>query len=308
MRPALLVFGALVGVFACDLGARTLPPEPGPAATVLVDEPEAAGTRAAVLEPGSGARHVGTLVARESVDVPARIEGVIATVEVGIGDRIRVGDPIAIIDAQPIREQLAIGRASARAAAAQVDRARADLAEAERRYQRRLSLSNQLAPEEIENARFAAERARAVLTGATAAVSEHQARVSQLERALRETVITAPFSGTVSIRYADPGALVARGAPVVRLIASDDLLVRFAVPADEKASYALGDRIDVVLEPDQKAIVAVVRRIAPDLDPVTQMVLAEAELADEPDARAPAQAGMAAWVRPRRQAPPSFRP
>jgi len=94
----------------------------------------------------------------------------------------------------------------------------------------------------------------------------------------------------------------------VRLITSDDLLVRFAVPADEKASYALGDRIDVVLEPDQKAIVAVVRRIAPDLDPVTQMVLAEAELADEPAARAPVQAGMAAWVSPRRQAPPSFRP
>src|SRR5690606_6798603 len=104
-------------------------------------------------------------------------------------------------------------------------------------------------------------------------------RVQQLERALEETVITAPFAGTVSIRYADPGALVTRGAPVVRLIASDELWVRFAVPAEEAERYRVGDPVSVVLEPDDQQAEAVVRRIAPDLDPVTQMVLAEAELA-----------------------------
>jgi membrane fusion protein, multidrug efflux system len=328
MRLAIL-FGTVFGLAACEVGVR-MPSlaraeadfTDGPAAAVFGDDPTAAVVRddpqAAALrddpaaavprgEPPSGSdradmrrtsdtRHVGTLVARESVDVPARIEGVIAGVEVRIGDRVTAGDPIAVIDAEPIREQLAIARAAARAAAAQGERARVELVEAESRHQRRLSLADQLAREDIENARFAVERARAVLTEATAADAEHSARVSQLERALTETVVTAPFSGTVSIRYTDAGALVGRGAPIVRLIATTDLWVRFAIPADEKPSYAVDDRIEVFLEPDQQAVAAVIRRIAPDLDPVTQMILAEAELVDELGGRAPALVGTAAWV------------
>src|SRR5690606_38362453 len=119
----------------------------------------------------------------------------------------------------------------------------ADLTEAERRFQRREAMSDQVASEELDGARFAAERARAAVSEASAAVAEHRSRVQQLERALEETVITAPFAGTVSIRYADPGALVTRGAPVVRLIASDELWVRFAVPAEEAERYRVGDPV-----------------------------------------------------------------
>jgi RND family efflux transporter MFP subunit len=240
------------------------------------------------------------VVARESTDVPSKIEGIIAEVKVGIGDRVNAGDPIAVIDDRPIREELAMAQATARAASAESRRAGAVLAEARQRYKRRKAGEGDvISVEEAESAKYAAQQAGASRSAAGASAAEQRTRVQQLERMLEETTIVAPFAGTISVRYVDSGVLVPRGSPVVRLIASDELWVRFAVPAEEAKKYEVGDEIKVQLDSVSSEVTGVVRRIAPDLDPVSQMVTAEAELRIA-SAQTGVQAGLAAWVSPKK--------
>lgn len=72
------------------------------------------------------------------------------------------------------------------------------------------------------------------------------------------------------------------GQPIVRLISSDELFVKFAIPADQAGTLATGAEIDVILEAQQLRTRAVVRHVAPELDPVAQMILADADLLDAP--------------------------
>ncbi len=288
----------LLAAAACRQTAQPAPLERATSERSSATAP--AGQVATVAAKEADAREVGVVVARESVDVPARIEGVVAEIKVGRGDDVAAGDPLAVIDDRPIREELAIAQAGARAASAELSRARVAAAEARNRYRRRKgdAAAEVISAEERESAKFAAQGAQAAQSQAGANASEQRTRVQQLERMLEETTIVAPFSGKISDLYVQTGALVKRGAPVARLIAANELWLRFAVPTERRASYAVGATVDVAMESLGVSVEARVERISPDLDPVTQMVIAEARLLINQELTAKVQPGMAAWVRP----------
>ena len=75
--------------------------------------------------------------------------------------------------------------------------------------------------------------------------AEQAARVRQLETSLSRNEIRAPFDGRVAERFADAGAVVGPGTPVVRLISAGDLLVRAAVPPEEARRLKAGDPVTV---------------------------------------------------------------
>ena len=50
---------------------------------------------------------------------------------------------------------------------------------------------------------------------------------------LAEGAVRAPFAGTIAARYVDVGAMIHRGAPLVRLIEDGELRVRFAPRAEK---------------------------------------------------------------------------
>jgi multidrug efflux pump subunit AcrA (membrane-fusion protein) len=111
----------------------------------------------------------------------------------------------------------------------------------EEKLARRRSLSGGTAPlaaEELAAADHAAEGARAAHAAATARVQERAAEAQRLRAVLAETELRAPFAGVVAVRYATPGAMVAKATPVLRLVASDDAIVRFAVPETEMGRIA----------------------------------------------------------------------
>ena len=91
--------------------------------------------------------------------------------------------------------------------------------------------------EELATAAVQVERARTNLEVAQARVAEQLARVKQTKELLANTVITATFEGTVAARYLDPGALVHPGSPVINLMRSEDLWVRFAAPENRRVSH-----------------------------------------------------------------------
>ena len=110
-------------------------------------------------------------------------------------------------------------------------------------------------------------------------MSQARARIAQLEARLASSRILAPFDGRVARRYLDAGANAAAGTPVVRLISSQALLSRFAVPPD-RASIPLGAEVRIEIETPRLVLSGSVERVAPEIDAASQMVFVEALISD----------------------------
>ncbi len=253
-------------------------------------------------EPLLERRHIGVVVAAESVDIPSRIDGILSELLVGIGDRVERDAPIARIDDRPMREQLSIALANERAASAQAKRATISMKAAADKFKRQEGLGDSiLSQEDLEASRTRAKETAAARAEANAVALAEKTRVEQLRRMLRETTIEAPFAGRISLRYVGPGESVSRGAPIVRLIASGELRVDFVIPLEDRAQYRIGERILVALGDADKPLAehsALISHISPDVDSISQMLTGQAALTLTAEQRAVVRAGMNAWVRP----------
>ncbi|MFY0582917.1 efflux RND transporter periplasmic adaptor subunit [Cystobacter fuscus] len=179
----------------------------------------------------------GVVVNRDTVDVAARVEGLVTEVRVRLGDRVTRNALLAQLDDHQAKSELEVARATLSVTRADEEKAVLEHQEAQERNgrnQKAASLrGDALSQEELAAARYQEQYAASRLSAARARVQEQQARVAQLEQRIHDEVIRAPFDGVVTARYVDPGASVSRGAPVVRLVSSEELWVRFAVPEEQ---------------------------------------------------------------------------
>jgi membrane fusion protein, multidrug efflux system len=142
------------------------------------------------------------------------------------------------------------------------------------------------------NARRAAELAKPGVVSAAEADTQvgmaqvAEAQVATLLQQKSYEVLRAPFAGTVTARFADPGALVqaATGAqtgalPLVTISTPERLRVYVYVPQREAAYVRVGDAAEVSM-PDRGDvhIEGRVARRADELDPRTRMMLVEVDV------------------------------
>ena len=149
---------------------------------------------------------IGTVKARESVTVTAKVSEIVQTVHFDSGQQVRAGDPLITLSDRQQQASLAEAQAAAD--------------EAERLYRRQ----NELAQQQLI--------ARAQLDNQRAARDAAKARVAQIRAQLADRVIRAPFSGVLGLRQVSPGALVTPGVAIATL---DDLVVYLA----ERPEYAV---------------------------------------------------------------------
>jgi RND family efflux transporter MFP subunit len=201
-------------------------------------------------------------------------------VYVHLGDHLKPGDVIAKIESYAITQQLEMAEASLRSAQAEARSAEVELKDAEVRYSRRERLvkAGFLSKEELATANVQVERARTTLEVAQARVAEQMARVRQTKASLANTIIKAPFEGTVAARYLDPGATVRAESPVINMMRSDDLWVRFAAPEATRATMPVGSTIRVHLEGLNVVVPGMIEHTAPGVDPMSREVVIEAKL------------------------------
>ena len=253
--------------------------------------------------------HIGVLVAKESVNVPSQAGGIVRSVLVDIGDSVAAGQAIATMDTQAMKSALSIASANARASSARAKQLRVQMEAAQVVAKRHVDMGPGIvANQEIEAAKTRAASAAAGYAEASAETSAQQSRVSQLKRQLAETTIKAPFAGKIAQRLVTPGEAVGAGAPIVLLITAESLRVDFVVPLGEQDQYKIGDTIDVELDAGETVFSGIVRRIAPNLDSVTQMTTMQAELVGEEERTRSLQAGVGVWVRPAASAPKASAP
>jgi RND family efflux transporter MFP subunit len=298
MRLPVLAALALLAAVASGCGDRDVKAEPA-AAKPAAPAPAAAALPPAPAAPQPRQGWIGVVVARQSVDVKADSQGRLQAVTVAIGDRVRRGDPIALLDTSMATQDLEMARSQLRGAQVDEKRAADEMAEAQARNDRRQKNPDFFSKEDLGQAALQAKTATAAYEVARSRVAEQEARVRQLQTSLSRNEIRAPFDGRVAERFADPGAVVGPGTPVVRLISAGDLLVRAAVPPEEARRLRTGQPVTVSLRTQSLQIPGTLERIAPEVDAASQMVLVEIHLALTPELESRLQMGLVADVTPK---------
>jgi membrane fusion protein (multidrug efflux system) len=186
MVVAAVVVAALSA--ACEKPAAVAPPPPDVFVTDVVqkDVPE-------YLEL------VGQTQGFEDVDIRARVEGFLETMNFREGSFVRKGDLLYTIDRKPLEAALAQARADQATAQARLDKASNDVA----RYTP-LVAKQAVSQRELDDARAAQDAGRSEVEAAKAAVEKASLDLSYVR-------ITSPISGLIGTTLVKPGSLVGRG-------------------------------------------------------------------------------------------------
>lgn len=246
------------------------------------------------------------LTPKQAADIMAPYTSASANLAVKLGDAVKAGQIVARLDDRQLRQELEAGRAQLRTAQAAVTQAEVDQRGAE------IVLAREKTAEaagvgsraDLATATQAVAKAGAALTVARATADERATRLAQLQVHLSEMTLVSPIAGSVALIYAQDGARVEEGHPVLRVI-SGGVFVKFAIPADRAGSVHPGDLVDVRLDRRPELLTARVGHVAPELDAVAQMIIADADLVDPP---ADLQPGTVGRILPRLARPAAVRP
>lgn len=162
------------------------------------------------------------------IEVRARVEGFVETLDFKEGNPVKKGDLLYTIDPQPFQAALAQARGALAESEAQLARATQDVV----RYEP-LVAKNAISRQEYETAVV-------VKRAAEAAVEAAKASTQRAEIDLGYTKVTAPEAGLVGKTEVYPGTLVGRGQSTILTHISqiDTIHVRFTLPERDYLYFA----------------------------------------------------------------------
>jgi membrane fusion protein, multidrug efflux system len=154
----------------------------------------------------------------------AKVSGYLKSIAVDKGDKVAAGAVLARIEVPELVASKAKQEAELKAAQADYGRLQESLQKA----------PDLVVPAMVDQARGRFEIARASL--------------DQSETLLGYAIITAPFSGIVTRRAVDPGALIQANSAIVGLMDFSKVRLQIAVPEGEASRVALGQPVLVTTE------------------------------------------------------------
>jgi HlyD family secretion protein len=230
----------------------------------------------------------GTVNAVTTVQVGSQVSGTIARLYADFNSEVRQGQLLAQLDPTFLQATVSEQRAN-------VERASAQVHEADRNFQRtsELSAKSLVSQADMDAATTALESARATLR-------QTQASLERAEVNLRYATIRAPISGVVVSRNVDVGQTVAASlqAPTLFTIANDLRKMQVEASVDEadigsvKTGQHVGFRVDAYAEEEFDGVVSQIR-LAPV---VTQNVVTYTVIIEVDNTRQKLMPGMTATV------------
>lgn len=248
--------------------------------------------------PMAASSWIGIIAPARSVDVVANLEGRLQALHVTVGQQVQQGQRLATLEAQVLQEDLPIAQAALASAQAELGNAESQLQLSQVRLTRLQKAAQAFSQEELDRAQAELSQAQSNQQMATARVAERNGQIERLQTALQQTEIVAPFGGMISLRYLEAGSSVASQTPIMQLMASEELVVRFAVPAEQSSQLSIGQSLTIALGDQSHQYQrfdhqAQISWIAPAVDVASQMVFAEAQLTSP---HGQLRAGLNAWV------------
>ncbi len=201
----------------------------------------------------------GTLMPHKSSSLGPLVEGRIERIHVNVGDRVEAGMPLFEIRAGGYRLRVEEMKAALAVAEARLKQA-----------QLTLNRSDRLADRGVTSMASHDSASSAVLV-ATAEVDLARARLRQAEQDLSDTVVRAPFRGTITARLVDEGVFLTNrvpggsGSSVIQIQKIDILVAIVRIPSRDLSHMSLGT-------PATLRVDGVDRPVAAKVDVINDMV------------------------------------
>jgi RND family efflux transporter MFP subunit len=246
--------------------AAVATPEPSPAAapaapseTDVTDNETTQGTVTAT----------GELVAPVTSEVAMRMPGRVGKVFVDEGARVRKGQPLLTLETEYLALDL-------KRADAEVARAKAAAAEAERDFRRKEEL---IAKGSV--ARAAYDRSQSSYDAARAGVQAAEAARDLARQKLADAVLRSPITGVVAERKTAVGERLGESSVAFVLVQTSPLKLRFQLPERYLARVRRGQAVRATVDPyPGETFTGRVSVVGGVVDPETRTVAVETEFAN----------------------------
>ena len=171
--------------------------------------------------------YVGQIIAKDEVQIQARVSGNIAKKLVKGGDVVRAGQPLFEIDQRQYSSSVADAQA-------QVAQAQATLSNSRRDVFRYQTLANQggIAVQTLDTTRAQSEQYQAQ-------VDAYQAKLQKAVDDLNDTVVVSPVDGRIGVGELSVGRYVTAGSTVMATVSTvDPVQVSFSMSENEYLKFA----------------------------------------------------------------------
>jgi RND family efflux transporter MFP subunit len=265
-----------------------------------VNIPEAAVVRVQRRALGNTLTIAGEFKPFQDVEVHAKVAGYIRNINVDVGDHVREGQVIAVLEVPELAAELSGADAAVRRSEEEIRRAQSDVNRAQsahaashsgyaRLKQASDARAGLVAQQEIDDSQAKDLEAEAQVSSAEAQLSAArqqlevaQANQKQYNALANYSRITAPFAGVITARLADTGALIQGGTsassgagPVVRLAEVSKLRLVLPVPESAASQIHLGDPVKAHIQALNQDFEGKVSRFSDSLDRQTRTMEAE---------------------------------
>lgn len=246
----------------------------------------------------------GEFLPYQDIELHAKVSGYIRKINVDIGDRVKTGQVLAVLEVPELNAQVVGADAGVRHSQEEILRAQNEVVRAKATHKalheeaRRLEQVAKERPEliaqqEIDDAEAKdlsaeaqVEAAKSALAAAKQQLEVSKATHSQFTAMQDYSRIIAPFDGVVTWRYADTGALIQAGtsnansAPVVKLAQVNVLRLRIPVPESLGDSVHIGTEGSIRVQATGERFTAKVARFTSSFDRSTRTMQVEFDIAN----------------------------
>jgi RND family efflux transporter MFP subunit len=272
----LAAFAALCCLAGCNQGSTAAP---GPVlasspAAPAADPPATPAAAAPAPATGEGRAYttVGPLIVEQQADVAAERDGRITAVKVEIGDHVRRGEVLALLDDRALQATRAEKAAKLDSLRAQIQTWQSEQKsnEADLRRADAMRAEKILDDEDWEHVQYKLAETKTQVTRYKADEAAAQAELRAADVELDQSRITAPFDGVVGRRSVHEAQGVKKGDALFWITAQAPLRIIFTVPESSMAFFSRGTKLELTTTdyPHLKQPASVFR-VSPVVDPAS---------------------------------------
>jgi len=243
----------------------------------------------------------GSVRARYSAAIAAKITANILDVRVQTGDHVQAGQTLIALDRRDLEAHLRRSEAAREEAESTIDetenaitaaRANFELARVTHKRFEELLAKASVSQQEFDESQTRLRSAEAALEMAASKRRQVEARRSQAEAeiaaarvALGYATLAAPFAALVTDRKADPGSLATPGAPLLTLEREGNPRLEASIDESRLGLCRVGESVAVEIDGLNRTVTGRVAEIVPSVDAATRSFTVKIDLPAVPGLR-----------------------
>ncbi len=217
------------------------------------------------------APYTGQVIADKRVEISTRLMGKITGIYVKEGQKVKVGQLLAVVDAEDIKSQMGAVDSQILQAQEGLKAAMANYEAVSKAYERYLALLREgaITQQEFDQVKAQFEAAKAQVEQARAGIKALQSQKQAIGANLKYSNLVSPVEGYVVQKNADFGDLATPGHPLF-VIESPPYLFEVFLPERYVNSIKVGQEYKVHIPSLGRVIKGIVKEVSPSLDPTTK--------------------------------------